>query len=120
MNILYAEDSHDIAELIMAVLGNKFPSLHVTWVDDGTLALEVFRYGGKEYHGILTDNNMVKMDGTDLAEILRTKDKTEIPILMHTAKSNCVDEDKRRYLDAIIDKHDMESLFAAIKTHFKV
>jgi CheY-like chemotaxis protein len=120
MNILYAEDSHDIAELIMAVLRNKFPSLHLTWVVDGELALEAFRYGKKEYHGIITDNNMDLMDGTELAEILRNSDKTEIPILMHTAKSEGVDPCKLRYLDAVIDKHDMESLFTAIKTHFKV
>jgi len=118
VKILYAEDQHDVAELIMALLRNKFPSLDVTWVDDGTLALEIFRYGTDEFNGIITDNNMAKMKGIELAKILRTKDNTEIPILMHTARSELVDEP--RYVDAIIDKHDMESLFAAIKTHFKV
>jgi len=120
MNLLYVEDCPEVAGLVCDVLRNKYPMLNVVWVEDGVLALYEIRYKDTQYSGILTDNNMNELDGQDMAEILRTEDNVDIPILMFTGNVDKVDQRKLKYLDGVVDKHDIELMLSSIKNLLKL
>lgn len=115
MNLLYVEDCPELAGVVCDVLRNKYPMLNVVWVEDGVLAVNEIRHGKTQYSGILTDNNLIELDGEDMAEMLKTVDGLDIPILMFTGRKDGIDSRKLKYLDAVVDKHDIESMLSSIK-----
>jgi len=85
LNILYVEDEPFSREMISLMLKNFFKNLDVA--KDGEEALEKFKQ--KHYDIIITDMNMPKLNGFELAQEIRKLDK-EISIIFLSG-SNDID-----------------------------
>jgi len=83
INILYAEDEDLTRELTYEILSQFFKN--ITACKDGAEALEEFEK--KHYDIVITDINMPRLDGLELAKKIRKKDQ-EVSIIFISAHSD--------------------------------
>ena len=87
MNILLAEDTTDLADLMLLLIKSTY-EVKVVWKPDGLEALEEFKscseLDGDSYNFVITDRNMPKMSGLELAKNLNTIDP-EMPVILWTS-----------------------------------
>ena len=81
--ILVAEDEDDIRELIERVLTRE--GHHVVTVTDGTAAVEMHEH--QAFDLIVSDLNMPKLTGIQLAAKVRANQRGEVPFLLVTASA---------------------------------
>jgi CheY-like chemotaxis protein len=96
--LLIAEDSKAAFERLEYIFSNA--GFQVTVATDGVEALETFRNG--EFDIVITDNNMPRMNGTDLVPRIRALNSS-IPIIMFTNDSYLV-KNSPEGVNASIDK----------------
>ena len=96
-HILIVEDDLDIQELLQNFLQEV--GYHVTVAGDGVEALSLF--SENQYHLILLDIMLPKIDGFGVCELIRSK--SQIPIIMLTALNS--EEEQIRGLDLQVDDY---------------
>ena len=89
MNILLAEDTDDLADLIVMLIQTTYHDTKIVWKPNGLDASEEFKScagldEGCGYDFVITDRNMPEMSGLDLAENLNKLDPS-IPIVLWTS-----------------------------------
>ncbi len=97
--ILVAEDNENNQKLIEVLLGKL--GLECDLANNGEEALEL--YQKNTYDLVFLDVNMPVMDGVTAVKIIKTLDKTAIPIIALTA--NTIKGDKEKYLSAGMDDY---------------
>ena len=91
--IIVVDDSESIRQLLMAILGEA--GYAVDSAVDGQHALEILP--GEQYHLMLTDLNMPRMDGISLIRQVRSHDKFKgMPIVMLTTESQTALKDQAK------------------------
>lgn len=99
MKILLVEDNKEISENISKILKIKNPNFHIIQVFDGEEAIKKFLL--EDFDLILLDLMLPKIDWITLCKRIRLK--SEIPIIMMTAKS--ADDDKILWLESWADDY---------------
>lgn len=99
MKILLVEDNKEISENISKILKIKNPDFHIIQVFDGEEAIKKFLL--EDFDLILLDLMLPKIDWITLCKRIRLK--SEIPIIMMTAKS--ADDDKILWLESWADDY---------------
>ncbi len=96
--ILLADDDESIGLVVRLAL--RKAGYEVTWVEDGTAALETARGGG--FDALLLDWMLPGMDGIDVCRLLKADDATAaVPIVFLTAASHEGAHDEARAAGAI-------------------
>ena len=90
LSLLYVEDNKDARESTLMVLESFFKDIDVAI--NGEDALQM--YANKKYDLIITDISMPKIDGTQVIQEVRDKDKN-IPIFIFSAHN------KAKYLNSV-------------------
>lgn len=80
--ILIVEDENDVRDFLVRALHRIAPTVQVTAVENGALALE--RFKEQPYNLILTDQRMPVMRGIDMLRTLRSWGEA-VPIVFITA-----------------------------------
>lgn len=83
INILYVEDDHYIREQTTSLLSILFKNVYTA--QDGEEAIKLFESYSSELDIIVTDINMPKVSGIDMAKIINKK--ADIPIIAVSAYS---------------------------------
>jgi DNA-binding response OmpR family regulator len=91
LTLLYAEDDDLIRENLLYILKDYFDTIHVA--KDGKEAMNI--YQSKKPDIVILDICMPKIDGLEVAKLIRHEDET-IPIIMLTGHS-----DRERLLSAV-------------------
>jgi len=91
LTLLYAEDDDLIRENLLYILKDYFETIHV--VKDGEAAIDI--YHNERPDIIILDICMPKIDGLEVAKLIRQEDETT-PLIMLTGYS-----DRERLLDAV-------------------
>jgi YesN/AraC family two-component response regulator len=84
LSILFVEDDEVILELQSSIIALKFPDVMIHTAINGTLGLELFKEHRPDI--VITDINMSKMCGVQMAENIRAI-KPETKIIATTGKS---------------------------------
>jgi len=84
--MIIAEDSRTIREQLIYFL--KIPDVEVLPAEDGVEALEIFDANRDRVKIILTDIHMPRMEGLELAQILRTDRDYKGPIIVLTQEGD--------------------------------
>jgi len=85
ITILYCEDEIELREITADMLGQYTKKVYLA--DDGAQGLEIFKKYANEIDLIITDVNMPKMNGLDMAKEIKEINQN-IPIIVATAFSN--------------------------------
>ncbi|HAG91546.1 MAG TPA: hypothetical protein DCL41_06725 [Bdellovibrionales bacterium] len=84
MNILLAEDDHNISKIACLAL-EKMGGHQVEWVSDGKTALEKALSG--DYDVILLDEMMPELNGLRVCELYQSQSPQPKPVIFLSAKS---------------------------------
>ena len=96
--VLIADDSKTTQMLVMRAL-HRIPNVEFLNADNGVQALAVLNSHAVDL--LVTDVNMPEMDGIALVrEVRRTRDKSQLPILIITAKAEASAKDEGLKLGA--------------------
>ena len=108
MEILLAEDTESIGELLVDVLYSLYKDIHITWKMDGVSALDEYIHNQDKYDIIITDFNMPSLDGGKLAESIK-KHGDSVPIFLWSSSSPDDYGDYVGYFTDVIQKDDFDS-----------
>jgi DNA-binding response OmpR family regulator len=85
MNILYAEDELDIAEIVVTIL--ELDGHSVSHVNNGASAYSMMQDESKHFDLLMTDHMMPKLKGSELVCRI-VQEGNQIPVLICSASPN--------------------------------
>ena len=97
-NILVIEDEKSILEFLRKVLSHFGYSVRAAL--DGEEGLEMFD-NGYDFDLVITDIDMPKLNGNDVAKHIRRSDKSATPVIGITGSDACVE---REFFDMLLIK----------------
>jgi two-component system cell cycle response regulator len=121
MTALVVDDSGVARHIVTEYLRRE--GLHVLQAEDGQQALEILRRPAGEIDMVITDLNMPRMDGCQLARSIRGElDLPDLPVIFLTAsadESELLEVFRAGATDHLVKPFAKEELLARIRVHLE-
>ncbi len=113
VTVLVAEDNRHLGDALETFLQRA--DIEVTLVRDGQAAIEAAQEAGEPFDIVVTDNNMPRRSGMEVATVLRrVAAYSETPIFLFTANDRAEFDNLDPLAVEYVDKSDIMGLRAAV------